>query len=225
MIALLCFFVVFFALWGAAFAFLPAALRAVRAVAARLASGLRAHARIGPWFSRLEPWRAYLPLALACAIGAFVVYAAADAFVDIAAALKKNSPAVRALDDGVWAWFGARRTPVATGLFTGVTTAGGPAGMAALVLGAVAILALRRRFRWAAYLAITAAGGVVLNQLLKFHYVRQRPDLKAAVLGAVGYSFPSGHAMSGTISSARSPISRPARPARGGRSRRPSRAS
>jgi undecaprenyl-diphosphatase len=71
--------------------------------------------------------------------------------------------------------------------------------MAALVLGVVAILVLRRRFRWAAYLAITAAGGVVLNQLLKFHYVRQRPDLKAAVLGAVGYSFPSGHAMSGTI--------------------------
>jgi undecaprenyl-diphosphatase len=29
--------------------------------------------------------------------------------------------------------------------------------------------------------------------------VRQRPDLKAAVLGAMGYSFPSGHAMAATI--------------------------
>ena len=199
MIALLCFFVVFFALWGAAFVFLPAVLRAIRAVAGRLARGLRAHARIGPWLVRIEPWRAYLPLALAFAIGALVFFAAADAFVDIAAALKAKNPAVRALDDGVWTWFGARRTPVATGLFTSVTIAGGPAGMTTLVLGVVAILVLRRRYRWAAYLAITAAGGVVLNQLLKFHYVRQRPDLKAAVLGAMGYSFPSGHAMSGTI--------------------------
>jgi membrane-associated phospholipid phosphatase len=60
-------------------------------------------------------------------------------------------------------------------------------------------LIARRRFRWAAYLGITAAGGALLNQLLKSHFVRQRPDLKAAVLGAMGYSFPSGHAMSATI--------------------------
>ena len=71
--------------------------------------------------------------------------------------------------------------------------------MGTLVLAVVAFLLAGRRFRWAAYLAITAAGGALLNQLLKFHYVRQRPDLKAAVLDAMGYSFPSGHAMSGTI--------------------------
>jgi len=68
-----------------------------------------------------------------------------------------------------------------------------------LVAAVLAVLIARRRFRWAAYLAITSLGGALLNQSLKFHYLRQRPDLSAAVLDAMGYSFPSGHAMSGTI--------------------------
>ena len=71
--------------------------------------------------------------------------------------------------------------------------------MGGLVLVVVAALLARRRRRWAAYLALTAVGGVLLNQLLKRHFVRPRPDLASAVLGATGYSFPSGHAMSATI--------------------------
>jgi len=71
--------------------------------------------------------------------------------------------------------------------------------MSALVATVLAVLIARRRFRWAAYLGITAVGGALLNQLLKSHFVRQRPDLNVAVLGANGYSFPSGHAMSATI--------------------------
>jgi undecaprenyl-diphosphatase len=199
MLALLCFAAVFLFLWGVTYVFLPALLGAVRRLAARLAIRLRAHARFAPWLGRIEPWRMYLPLVLAFAIGTAVVFAAAHAFVDIAAALKEQSPAVQAVDAGVYAWFGARRTPGATLLFRSVTTAGGAAGMSVLVLGVLAVLLARRRFRRAAYLTLTAAGGALLNQLLKFHYVRQRPDLKAAVLGAMGYSFPSGHAMSGTI--------------------------
>ena len=66
------------------------------------------------------------------------------------------------------------------GLFVTVTTLGGPVGMGAIVASVLAVLVARRRFRWAAYLAITSAGGTLLNQLLKFHYARQRPDLKAA---------------------------------------------
>jgi undecaprenyl-diphosphatase len=71
--------------------------------------------------------------------------------------------------------------------------------MGALVVAVLAVLMARRRFRLGAYLAVTAAGGALLNQLLKLHYLRQRPDLKDALLGATGYAFPSGHAMSGTV--------------------------
>lgn len=196
---LLGFGAVFLVLWGATYALLPALLRGIRSVAARFAQWLRAHARFGPWVGRLEPWRSYLPLVVAFVIGTFVVIETADAFVDIAAALKEKSPIVQAVDTGVHEWFASRRTPVATAFFTSVTIAGGAAGMGTLVLAVMAVLLARRRFRWAAYLAFTSAGGVLLNQILKFHYVRQRPDLEAALRGAMGYSFPSGHAMGATI--------------------------
>lgn len=198
-IALACFGAIFLGLWGAAYACFPPLLTGVRSGAARLARWLRGRARLGPLFGRLETFRSYLPLVLALAAGTLVIVWTAHAFTDLAAALKEHNPAVQRIDAAVYDWCGARRTPFLSALFVSVTRAGGPVGMGALVAIVLGVLLARRRFRWAAYLAITALGGVSLNQLLKFHYVRQRPDLKAAVLGALGYSFPSGHAMNGTI--------------------------
>ena len=198
-IALLCFGAVFLALWMATFAFFPPLIRGVRSGVGRLARWLGAQTRLGPLFGGLETWRSYFPLVIALAIGTILIVWTADAFTDIAAALKEKSPTVQRIDTGVYEWFGSRRTPLANALFTTVTRAGGPVGMGALVVVVIAVLIVRRRFRWAAYLAITSSGGALLNQLLKSHFERQRPDLKAALLDALGYSFPSGHAMSGTI--------------------------
>ena len=198
-IALLCFGAVFLVLWMTTFTFFPPLMRGVRSIVGRLARWLRGQARLGTLFGRLETWRSYLPLVIALAIGTLLIVWTADAFTDIAAALKEKNPAVQQIDTGVYEWFRSRRTPLANALFVTITTVGGPVGMGVLVVTVLAILVTRRRFRWAAYLAVTSAGGALLNQLLKFHFVRQRPDLKAAVLDAMGYSFPSGHAMSGTI--------------------------
>jgi undecaprenyl-diphosphatase len=198
-IALLALGAVFLALWGATTALFPPLARGVRAAAGRLARWLRGRSRLAPWIGRLETRRSYVPLAVALAVGTVLIFWTADAFVDIAAALKAENPTVRSVDAGVHEWFGSRRTPVATAVFTAVTTAGGAVAMGGLVVAVLAVLVARRRFRWAAYLAITSAGGVLLNQLLKVHFVRPRPDLDAAVLGAKGYSFPSGHAMGATI--------------------------
>jgi membrane-associated phospholipid phosphatase len=198
-IALVCFGAVFLALWGTTHAFFPPLMRSVRSGVGRLARWLRGSSRFGSLFGRLEPWRSYLPLVIALAIGTLIIVWTADVFTDIAAALKEKSPTVQRIDAGVYEWFGSRRTPFTSALFVAITRVGNPVGMGALVATVLAVLMTRRRFRWAAYLAITSLGGVLLNQLLKFHYLRQRPDLKAAVLDAMGYSFPSGHAMSGTI--------------------------
>jgi len=198
-IALLYFGAVFLALWMATFTFFPPLMRAVRSGVGRLARWLGAQKRLGPLFGGLEIWRSYFPLVIALAIGMLLIVWTADAFTDIAAALKEKSPTIQRIDTGVYEWFASRRTPVANALFTTVTRVGGPVGMGALVVVVIAVLIARRRFRWAAYLAITSSGGALLNQLLKFHFVRQRPDLKAALLDALGYSFPSGHAMSATI--------------------------
>jgi undecaprenyl-diphosphatase len=198
-IALSCFGAVFLAFWGTTHTFFPPFMRSVRSGVGRLARWLRGHSRLGPLFGRLETWRSYLPLVIALAIGTVIIVWTADAFTDIAAALKEKSPTVQRIDAAVYEWFGSRRTPFTSALFVAITTVGGTVGMGALVATVLAVLMARRRFRWAAYLAITSVGGALLNQLLKFHYLRERPDLKVAVLGAMGYSFPSGHAMSGTI--------------------------
>lgn len=198
-IALLCFGAVFLVLWMTTFTFFPPLIGGVRSVVARLARWLRTQARLGTLFGRLETWRSYLPLVITLAIGMLLIVWTADAFTDIAAALKEKSPTVQRIDAGVYEWFGSRRTSLANSLFVTVTTAAGPVGMGVLVSTVLAVLIARRRFRWAAYFAITSGGGALLNQLLKSHFVRHRPDLNAAVLDATGYSFPSGHAMSGTI--------------------------
>jgi undecaprenyl-diphosphatase len=193
------FAILFLALWGAVYGFVPWLLRNVRAVAGRLAAWLRGQERFGGAFGRLEALRSYLPLLLALAIGTVLIVAAADAFVDVASALAAHDPRVQRVDAAVHEWCRLHRTPFLSALFIGITTGGGFAGMAVIVVVGAAVLAAQRRFRWAAYLVITAAGGALLNQLLKIHYTRQRPDLNVAVLGAGGYSFPSGHAMGATF--------------------------
>ena len=199
MIALVCFGAVFLALWWAIYTFFPPLMRSVRSGAGWLARWLRQRSRVGLLLGRLETWRSYLPLVIVLAVGTLIIVWTADTFTDIAAGLKQHNPTVQRIDSTVYEWFGSRRTRATSTLFVTITTIGGAVPMSALVATVLAVLIARRRFRWAAYLGITAVGGALLNQLLKSHFVRQRPDLNVAVLGANGYSFPSGHAMSATI--------------------------
>jgi membrane-associated phospholipid phosphatase len=99
---------------------------------------------------------------------------AADPFLDVASALATPDASVRHTDAAVQDWVRLHRTPLLNAVFIGATTGGGPVGM-------------------------TATGGVLLVQLLKTHYTRLRPDLSGASLSADGYSFPSGHALNGTV--------------------------
>jgi membrane-associated phospholipid phosphatase len=186
------------ALWGAAYASIPWLLRSVRAVTGRVAAWLRRHARLGVAFRRLETYRSYLPL-VALAIGTVLISVTADVFLDVASALATHDAGVQRTDAAVYDWVRLHRTPFLNPLFIGITTGGGPVGMTAIVVVVAVVLTARRRFRRAAYLAITATGGVLLDQLLKALYTRQRPDLSGAILSADGYSFPSGHALNGTV--------------------------
>lgn len=161
----------------------------------------------------------FFPLVLALAIGTVLIVWAADAFVDIAAALKVRDPRVQNVDATVHDWFHGHRTPFLSSFFIAITVFGGPVGMGGLVATTVAALLLRRRFRWAAYLSVTAAGGAALNQLLKAHFERQRPDLVVAVLEApTGTPFRAAMRWPPRSSSLRSAISPPARCGRGGAS-------
>lgn len=53
----------------------------------------------------------------------------------------------------------------------------------------------QRQFGRVAMLVTAAAGGSLLEQLLKLIFHRSRPDILGHLISVSGYSFPSGHAM------------------------------
>jgi undecaprenyl-diphosphatase len=140
-----------------------------------------------------------LPVVVILAAGIALTAVAGDAFLDLAESLHADSPRLHAVDRDVHDWAIDTRTPVSTAFLTTLTIIGTPAGLGVLVVIAAVLLALRKRWRWGAYLIVTCAVGGLLNLQLKAYFARARPDLAEALRSAHGYSFPSGHAMGSTI--------------------------
>jgi undecaprenyl-diphosphatase len=61
------------------------------------------------------------------------------------------------------------------------------------------ILLVRRRWRLAAYLLVTSAGGLILDPTLKIAVGRLRPVVADPIAAGGGNSFPSGHALASII--------------------------
>ncbi|MFN8127032.1 MAG: phosphatase PAP2 family protein [Candidatus Nanopelagicales bacterium] len=74
---------------------------------------------------------------------------------------------------------------------------GGPAFLTVLSTVLVILLAVTRRWGWAAYLAATALGGVIISEWLKATVARPRPVWADPYSVADGFSYPSGHALAG----------------------------
>jgi undecaprenyl-diphosphatase len=79
------------------------------------------------------------------------------------------------------------------------TALGGAAFIILMTLLVVGYLCLSRRFRVAALIAIATAGGAALNEGLKAAFGRERPDTALHLVEVRSMSFPSGHAMAGSI--------------------------
>jgi undecaprenyl-diphosphatase len=92
----------------------------------------------------------------------------------------------------------APRPAVVRGL-TVVTTLGSAGVLVWLVVLAVIVLLVRRRFRLAGYLAVTALGALILDPTLKALIGRLRPVVPNPVAFGGGNSFPSGHALDSLI--------------------------
>jgi undecaprenyl-diphosphatase len=76
----------------------------------------------------------------------------------------------------------------------------GSGGVLWTVIGAAAIvLAIRRRWRLAAYLLVTGAGALVLDPVLKSLVGRLRPVVAHPIAYGTGDSFPSGHALGSIV--------------------------
>jgi membrane-associated phospholipid phosphatase len=148
---------------------------------------------------RFTRFRPIVPLAVIVVVGGLLVAWFGHQFIELAEALRANNPKLQDFDTLAHAWAVSKRTPAETAFFKVMTTIGGPIGMAAIA-GIVSIaLIVTKRFRWLAYLVITAGGGGLLDWELKRYFARARPALADMLMRATGYSFPSGHAMGSTV--------------------------
>ncbi|MGH4008248.1 MAG: phosphatase PAP2 family protein [Pseudonocardiaceae bacterium] len=103
-------------------------------------------------------------------------------------------------DRPVVRFLAAHREPWATAAARVISDVGSPVGVAVTAAVAGVVLALVRR-SWLPLLVFAlGAGGIgVINMTVKQLVSRDRPSLANAVLGAQGFSFPSGHAVGTTV--------------------------
>jgi membrane protein DedA with SNARE-associated domain/membrane-associated phospholipid phosphatase len=97
------------------------------------------------------------------------------------------------------AWVNAQvlyfRSPLANAFMMAVTRLGGAFFVISVSLLAGAYLVFRKQAHRAVGLAAAILGGELLNAILKVMVHRPRPPVLTALIQAVGWSYPSGHAM------------------------------
>jgi undecaprenyl-diphosphatase len=193
------FVIVFLILWCVVYAALPAFWSGVTGLAYYTARASMRYKRVQGWVQRTSHVRQYAPIVALVLAGAFATVWIGDGFLDLAESVHANNPAVQRIDTQSHRWALEHRQSDATLFFTIVTIVGGPSGLATLLIVIAAILAMKKLWRWLAYLAVTCGGGALMNLELKRYFARARPDVAEMLRRAHGYSFPSGHAMGSTV--------------------------
>ena len=129
--------------------------------------------------------------------GALVGIAGTAGFAKLAEVVREGY--TQPFDDAVLRWLGAHHTPLLTTIMTEVT----PLGTGIVVLTVVGITTA---FLWhtehkhsARMLLAATAGNILLNNILKLFFDRERPSIFEWGTHAASSSFPSGHAMSATV--------------------------
>ncbi len=89
--------------------------------------------------------------------------------------------------------------PMALSVVRAITWLGSSAALWTLIVAGLIVLAVRRRFRLALFLAIAGAGALALAPILKPLVGRLRPVVEHPVAHALGNSFPSGHSLGSII--------------------------
>jgi undecaprenyl-diphosphatase len=131
------------------------------------------------------------PRALAIAGWAAFVLAGA-LFLAIAWNVAARS-SIAALDVRVADWLHAHASPALTAVLLAVTHLHSMAGIGLWSVTFAAVLAKLRERYWILTLAVTVAGAMLINGLLKLAYERLRPRFDDPLLVLDTYSFPSGH--------------------------------
>lgn len=86
-----------------------------------------------------------------------------------------------------------------TKVMVDITALGGVTVLTLLVTLVVTYLALRRKFRTAAFVTVSILGGWGLSSAMKLGIARPRPEVVQHLVEVTDMSFPSGHAMLSAI--------------------------
>jgi membrane-associated phospholipid phosphatase len=136
-------------------------------------------------------------LGLQLLIGLAVLLVAIWAFVYVAEDVMTNDPIVQ-FDTTVANAVHANATPALTQLMLTISVAGSEFPLVATII--LALYWLWRRRGYHLLLLVLAVGGSQLvNALLKLLFQRARPSFSDPLTSAVGFSFPSGHAMGAMV--------------------------
>src|ERR1700720_3347212 len=98
-------------------------------------------------------------------------------------------------DDSVRAAVHQSASPSLTVFMRGITLMGSMELLLPAVLIVLTFLLVRGKRYEAIVLAVTMAGGLILNIVLKFSFHRPRPDPFFNLTTPTSYAFPSGHAL------------------------------
>jgi undecaprenyl-diphosphatase len=137
------------------------------------------------------------------ALGIFLVtglfVAAMGLVVFLTLASHVRSGKTQAFDDAVIRWMGAHHTSALDAVMLEITALGTGTVVMMIVAVAALFLVLTSHKYSAILLLASAAGGIVLNGVLKLGFDRPRPAIFLPEVHTVSSSFPSGHAMSAAI--------------------------
>jgi undecaprenyl-diphosphatase len=103
------------------------------------------------------------------------------------------------LDARIAAWLHAHATPGLTSFMLAVSYANSTVAIS--IWGVILALALARmrEWYWMLAVALSVAGGLALNVLLKHAFERARPRFDDSLVSLDSYSFPSGHTAAATV--------------------------
>ena len=128
-----------------------------------------------------------IPLSLVVAIMALLLFAWMAEEVLEAGTIR--------FDNSIRAAVHQRASPALTVFMRGITLLGSMEVLLPLVLIVVTFLLVRGKRYEAIVLAVTMAGGLILNMVLKLSFHRARPDPFFDLATPASYAFPSGHAL------------------------------
>ena len=145
--------------------------------------------------ARLSP-EGYLGLHLT--LGALVMIAAGWLFGGIAEAVA-GSNTISLIDGDIARWLHANANPPLTKFMLLITHVHGVLGIIVLSLLTGVVFIWKKEWYWLLGLAVSVAGGMIINVLVKHAFHRARPSFDDPLLMLTTYSFPSGHTAGSTL--------------------------